>query len=156
MKSLPSSESVKRYQQVIFELFMNCLKEVSSEFDFLPRYGFLDQLLFEKYSIFGIFLFAASFAIYVDLVRKGRAEFGRGMKITYYFYALIAIFCFYGIIHGRGFSLPDVTSRVKLLATIRHFSPGNNISKWDEIARHRNYYLCSRGVSYLPRGCFSD
>lgn len=47
-----------------------------------------------------------------------------------------------------------LSDRIKFLATIMQHSPGNDLEKWDDIARHMNYYLHEKGVRKRPEENF--
>ncbi|GAV49370.1 hypothetical protein ZYGR_0P00130 [Zygosaccharomyces rouxii] len=146
LKLLPSSEASKRYRQAISKLFMSFLDDVPSEFDILPRYRFYEYFS-NKCFMFGVLMLAISSAIGIPDEAK---------RTMYSIYAYNTVMYLYGAIQGKQFSFLDVVPRVKFLATIMHFAPGSDISKWDEIAGHMNYYLSSKKDWDIPRGCFSE
>lgn len=97
--------------------------------------------------MFGVLMLAISSAIGIPDEAK---------RTMYSIYAYNTVMYLYGAIQGKQFSFLDVVPRVKFLATIMHFAPGSDISKWDEIAGHMNYYLSSKKDWDIPRGCFSE
>ena len=74
---------------------------------------------------------------------------------------LFVFFCvtFVSIYKGRGmvkYKALGVLHRIKFLATAMQHAPGNDLEKWDHIARHMNYYLHEKGVWRRPEENFFD
>lgn len=136
-------ETVERYQNRVESAFKDfqqgTLAEPSEEYKSLPRCNYYNRFTFHKgFFKSRFFVISLSQSRYELMLRRpfnfystfARAFFSAA--ITYFYFRT---YC------KLKYSKLDVKARVKFFATIVDVAPGEDLVKWDQVARHMNEYL---------------
>lgn len=139
-----SSEAVKLYNEATNELYKNFLQDVfPSNTKSLPgneRYGrtmwLISNKSFLKHALPELGILASSLA-------SGKLS-PTGIFLCY-ICAIRIHNAYKSHLEGKYKSL-GITQRVRFLAAVMHFAPGDDPKKWDHIAAHMNWYLRIKGT----------
>ncbi|CAR27508.1 ZYRO0C18590p [Zygosaccharomyces rouxii] len=149
-----SLEAVKRYSQATNEVYKKFLQdEFPSNPKSLPgneRYGRFMRLISDRGFLKNV-RSPLGFAV-LELANDSYSM----ITIWLLYYNFKDIFGAYESHIKEKYKAVDITQRVKFLATVMHFAPGDDLEKWDRIASHMNWYLRVEGIWTHAHEKFAD
>lgn len=157
VKSTPASAVIaevrERYLQAVHSLFASFLKDEYCQFESLPRDE--DYARFSYKDVFITFL-AICFQIHYLFTREQASPLE---MVCFGLYSGVVCSLIHSLISNNHFNRLnklDYIDKVMFSAVVTHFSPKDDLEKWDQVARYMNHYLHTEGVWKAPKECVSD